>query len=192
MKKILTTEEKNKKSTRNKIIIGVVLAALMVLSVVGYSFFSNLEQDRDKIEYNGVEFFLNDAGRWQFEIQGFGFSTSYNPLETENISVPILTNINNYAGKPLFFVGEGPAKQEIAFNLQNFIPRMQNACLEEKDCEEDLPIKNCSESNVIILKEEESIGISIEDNCLFIASPYTEQTRVADAFLFKILGVRSI
>ena len=68
---------------------------------------------------------------------------------------------------------------------------MQDACIEKKGCEGNLPIKNCSESNIIILKEEDYIEISQEDECVFITAPYAEQTRAADAFLFKILGVKS-
>jgi len=191
MKKILTKEEKGKKDTRNKVIIGVILVILMVLSVVGYSFFSNPEEDEERVEYNGVEFVLNEMGMWYFEIQNWGFLTSFNPQETENISAPIFTTTNSYAGKPLFFVGEGRAKQELARNLQNFALRMQDACIEKKECEGNLPIKECSEDNIIIFKEEDYIEITREDNCVFITAPYAEQTRAADAFLFKILGVKS-
>lgn len=191
MKKILTKEEKGKKDTRNKTIIGVILVILMVLSVVGYNLFSSPEEDKERVEYNGVKFILNEMGMWQFEIQGFGFSTSFNPQETENISAPIFTTINSYAGKPLFFVGEGRAKQELDRNLWNFALRTQDACIEKKECEGNLPIKECSEDNIIIFKEEDYIEITQEDNCIFITSPYAEQTRAADAFLFKILGVKS-
>ena len=193
MRKIILVEEKKKKESRNKLIIGLVLVAIMVLSTAGYSFFSVSKEETKKIEYNGAEFILNDAGMWQFKIQNFDFSTQYNPEETENISVIALATINNYIGKPLFFSGEETAaKQEVARNLLNFASRMQDVCIEEdKDCDKTLPIKNCSQDNIIIFQEEKFIDIGEEENCIFISAPYDEQIRTADSFLFKILGVRN-
>jgi hypothetical protein len=191
MKKILTRKEREGKESRNKIIIGVILVILMILSVTGYAFLSSPDEGTEEIEYNGVEFVLSDTGRWQFVIQNFGFSTLHTPKETENISAPIFTTINNYGGKPLFFVGESAAKQEIALNLQNFVLRMQDACLEGQEGCEEWPIKNCSEDNIIILKEADYIEIREEDNCVFLESSLAEQTKVADAFLFKILGIKN-
>jgi len=193
MRKIILVEEKKKKESRNKLIIGLVLVAIMVLSTAGYSFFSVSKEETKKIEYNGAEFILNDAGMWQFKIQNFDFSTQYNPEETENISVIALATINSYIGKPLFFSGEETAaKQEVARNLLNFASRMQDVCIEEdKDCDKTLPIKNCSQDNIIIFQEEKFIDIGEEENCIFISAPYDEQIRTADSFLFKILGVRN-
>lgn len=194
MRKIITKEEKKKKATRNKVIIGLVLVAIMVLSTAGYSFFSGSREETNKIKYNGIEFILNENNLWQFKIQNFEFLTSFNPEETQNISVPIFSTINDYYGKPLFFLGQGEARQEIERNLGNFFSRSQDTCIKEYEnmCEEDTPIKNCSEDNIIILKETENIEINQEENCIFIFSPYEEQIRVADAFLFKILGIRDI
>lgn len=192
MKKILTKEARGRKETRNKIIIGLLLVALMLLSTIGYAFFYGSEEKKRKLDYNGIEFVLEN-NFWRFKVQNFEFLTYFNPKETENISVPIFITVNNYVGKPLFFVGEGTAKQEIGRNLQNFVLRVNNGCLEDYEdiCEENTRMKNCSEDNMIILEEEGHIEIRQEENCIFISSPYEEQTRTADAFLFKILGIRS-
>lgn len=193
MRKILTQGEKEKKDTRNKVIIGLILVGIMVLSTAGYSFFSGSREEVKKINYNGVEFILNENNLWQFKIQDFEFLTQNNPKDTENISVLIFKTANDFYGKPLFFLGKGTAKQEIAQNLKNFALRMQDACIKdyEEVCEEDAPIKNCSQDNIIIIKEANYTEISEEENCVFILSPYEEQVRVADAFVFKILGVRN-
>jgi len=192
MRKIVTKGEKARKDTRNKIIIGLVLVGIMVFGTVGYAFFSGSEEKEEKIEYNDVEFILNENGLWEFSIQNFEFLTQYNPKDTENISVPVFLTINNFYGKPLFFLGEGTVKQEIARNLQSFALRIQDGCIEgyEERCSETAPIKNCSEDNIILLEESENIEISQEDNCVFISSPYEEQIKAGDAFLFKILGIR--
>lgn len=196
MRRILTRESKERKERRGKIIIGLFLVAIMVLGTAGYAFFSGSRENVEKIKYNDIEFVLGENNLWGFEIQGSGqtfhFQTQYNPKETENISIPVFMTVNNYAGRTLFFVGKGTAKQEIIQNLWNFISKPNDACLDgyEDICGEDVPIKNCSEDNIIIIEEGEYIEVNQEDNCVFISSPPEEQARVADAFLFRILGVK--
>jgi len=194
MKKIITREIKEKKETRNKVIVGSVLIILMILSTIGYSFFSGGDEAQQKIEYKGVEFVLTDNSLWQFNIGGRVFQTQYNPVDTQNISVSVARNLDSYSGKPLFFLGEDRGKQELARNLNSVVSRMQESCLEdyEEYCTEDSPLKDCEEDNIIIIEEiekTEEIEIKQEENCIFISAPYQEQIRAADAFLFKILKI---
>ena len=60
-----------------------------------------------------------------------------------------------------------------------------------EDCDKDLPIKNCSEDNVIVIKEpeKENENIHQEEKCVYITASFENQTKYADAFLFKILGI---
>jgi len=190
MREILTQEEKEKKQKRNRIIIGIILIAIMALSSAGYAFFSGSPEQQGKIKENGVEFILNENDLWQFEINRVMFLTQFNPKETSNISAPLFVSVNDYAGYPLFFIGNNEAKQEIARNF-GFVLRMQEACIEEKECEGNLPVKNCSVDNVIIIKESKDIKMNQEDKCIFIEAPKEELIRAADAFIFKVLGVKN-
>lgn len=193
MIKIQSKEEKEKKETRKKLIMGIILVVIMVLSTAGYAFFSSPETSQDKIEYNGITFTLNENGLWQFRTNNLDFATQYNPTETENISVPIFMTANSYSGGSLFFVGKGAAKQEIAGNLLNLLSRIpQDACLEgyEDKCGENDPVKKCLGDNVIVIREANDTKISQEDKCIFIEAPYSEQVKAADALIFKILGIK--
>ena len=196
MKKIQIKEEKEKRESRNKLIIGLILVALMILSTAGYSFLSGekSENAEKKVKYAGVEFIMGENGLWDFKVQDSQFSTQYNPEETEDIPAPVFLNINDYINKPLFFAGnDTTARQEIARNLQGSVLRMQEACIsgykEFSSCGEELPVKNCSQHNIIITLESDSIEIKQEENCVFIFAPYAEQTRAADSFIFKILNI---
>jgi len=195
MKPIVTADMKEKKDSRNKLIIGVVLVGLMILSTAGYAFFSGgKEEGYKKAEYKGVRFVLKENGFWNFKLQEADFLAKYLPQETENITLPYLNTAAGYSGKPLYFIGAGPARQEIEINLWQIISRLpQDGCIKEYGelCEEESPMKNCSEDNIIIIQEKEEIKVEQEENCVFIYAPYDEQTRAADAFIFKILGVRS-
>lgn len=194
MKKIITRDEKDNKVKRNQLIIGLILILVMVFGTVGYAFSDKSNGNSEKIEYNDIEFIKNND-YWDFSIQNYNFVTKYNPQETENISFLSYSSINNYANKPLYLVSDfNEPNYEISRNLNPFVLRIQKACLNEP-CEGNLPIKNCSSDNIIIIQEpkneKEDIKESIyqQDNCIFIISSIENQTRYVDAFLFKTLGI---
>ena len=200
MRRIITKTQQNKKTKRNQLIIGLLLIGLMLFSVIGYALSGRgAEEDFEKIEYKGIEFVQDTSGYWSFNIQGQNFLTKYNPIETEEISFSSDLNIADYSNKPLYFVGilQEP-NFEINRNLNSLVLRVQEACLSKKDCENDLPIKNCSFDNIIVIKElesdledesEEKEDIYQQENCVFITASLGNQTKYADKFLFNILGI---
>ena len=48
----MTKKEIEKKDTRNKTIIGLIMVAILVLSTAGYAFFSGSEDTIKKVKYN--------------------------------------------------------------------------------------------------------------------------------------------
>jgi len=192
MRKIISRKQKAKETKQNQIIIGVVLIAIMLFGTLGYAFGGGGEENSDanKLTYGGIEFIQDDSGYWHFNIQGYNFVTKYNPAETKDILFFNYLTINDYIGKPLYFVSESNEPIfEIAKNLEQFVSRINEACL-DKNCEKDFPIKNCSVDNIIVIKEavDEIKEIKQEENCVFITANFEEQTRYTDAFLFRILG----
>jgi len=193
MKKIISKGEKDRKIKRNQLLIGLVLIVLMVLSTLGFALTGRANnEDSDKIEYQGVVF-IRDSGFWFSEIKGKNYMTTYNAKEVENFSFPSYLTVENYRNKPLYFVGDlGDSTSEIARNLNDIALRMQSACLSEINCSENLPVKNCSDDNIIIMREpseDEEESIFQEENCVFIIGSYQNQTKMADAFLFHLAGI---
>ena len=97
MRKIEIRAEKEKKESRNKTILGVILAGLMVLSTAGYAFFSmerGEKNDNIKVKYNNFEF-VSYGDLWQTEISGYKFYFSYLPNETRQVNIK--KTINDYA-----------------------------------------------------------------------------------------------
>lgn len=186
---------KKDNTKRNQIILGVFLIVILGFSTVGYALGSRSDkEDNKKIEYNGVEFIQDNVGYWYSVIQGNEFITKYNPQETEDIIFFSSLNLNTYANKPLYFVGEiGDGSSEIGRNLaERFVLRIQEACLDEEGCEGDLPIKNCSIDNIISFEQVPENGLETiyqEENCIFIIASSQNQTRYTDKFLFEILGI---
>lgn len=192
MKKIITKGEQDKITYRNQIIIGLVLILLMVFSTLGYALTGRGDNEGiKKISYKGIDFIQEDSEYWSFNMQDYGFMTRYNPTETENIFFFDYLNLQDYSNKPLYFVGTGEPVYEISRNLNPFVLRMQEACLNEENCSENLPLKNCSD-NVIVIREplkNENNKIYQENNCVFIIAELENQTMYSDVFLFRVLGL---
>lgn len=190
MRRILTREQRDKKNKRNQLIIGIVLITVLLFSTFGYAFNNDDEGSSEKVEYNGIDFIQDNSGYWRFSKDGKKFVTRYNPLETEDVLVSGVFGLNDYSDNPLYLVSESQEViYEIVANLNQFILRPHEACLNEESCERDLPIKNCSVDNVVVVREGEDKGVVKEEKCVFITSDLGNQTRYADAFLFKVLGI---
>ena len=196
MEKLITREEKSKKSRRNQIVLVAILAVLMLFSTVAYAL---MDRGDDKsnpniLEYNGVVFY-NDGSYWRFDYAGYSYVTKYNPNET--LSMPVLTDarISDFIDKPLYIVSpKGDSYNEVYLNFlrSSITERLNDACVPNMNCTDNVPVKNCSKDMVIIIKEPEKNqdeNIYQDENCIFITAQYSNQTKYVDAFLFEILGI---
>ena len=192
IKKIESKEEREKREGRNKRIISLIVGIVLVVSIVGAGFSLFLGNQGDsssikKVKYNDLDFY-SQGDLWQTQISGQTFYFHYLPNET--LTTNIKKTLQDYSGKPLYFVGNDAAEQEIAANLANYVLRIQQACLKYTNCTENLPVKNCSDNVIVISEKQGQINpiVTQEDNCIFISS--NDTVREADSFLYKILGVK--
>lgn len=145
------------------------------------------KSNSEKVEYNGNEF-IYQKGFWILEKGGYEFMFRYNPEEVEKISGDV-NYLNSYEGKPLYIFSEDyVAEVEIYRNLGEIVQRFQGACLEKEGCDENWPIKDCT-NNFIIIKEADMKDIIQNEQCVFIQGPKENLTQITDEFLFKILNV---
>ena len=189
MRDIVTRETREGKERRNKTIIGIILVGIMVLSTAGYALYqTGREEETRQMIYEDTEFSLQNDGLWHFDVRGYEFATLYNPEQTENISGIIYTDLDDYTGETLYFSHDSEQEgiNEIGRSFFGLVERIQKVCLEE--CEEDLPVKNCTDKIIIIRTVGENL-IRQEDNCIYILSDEGEVLRTSDAFVFKILGL---
>lgn len=198
IRKIQTEEEKEKVQRRNRTIISVVLALIMLFSTAGYFAFDFADSSGLKeVEQNGVKFKQTDYGSWKFTISSYDFETRYLPQDLSNISISTTKVLSDYNGKVLYFSNEpvidfsSIAMQEITRLLGNFILRANYACL-DNNCTQNYAIKNCAEDNIIIFKKSISnvSRISEKEKCVVIeynSNIPREEERIADAFFYKII-----
>ena len=189
MRKIMSREEESNKRRRNQFIVGGILIAVMIFSTLGFALQDNGDSSGEdtKINYNGYEFVYQN-GLWILTKGQATFGFTYNPTHVDDIPGQVKT-LDNYAGKPLYISSVSPAaEQEIYRNLDQVVLRRQYACLEGENCTGDLPIKTCQD-NFIIIKEDVVNNIIQENNCVYIIGNASDLPKMADEFLFKIMGV---
>lgn len=187
MRKIENQEIKEKKESRNKIILSLILVGVLILSTAGYAFYNTNEEGTEEVEMNGLKFVKNNMF-WDTVVESQGFSFQNLPNETADIQVNLFKNLNDFRGKPLYFSEQNPGSQEILMNIGAYVERVQLACISEP-CKDNLPIKNCSDSNFVVFQSGEINKVSSEENCIYILYRTGEETKATDAFLYKILGI---
>jgi hypothetical protein len=193
MRKIITKENEEKRRKRNQLMIGIILVVVMGLSTIGYSLSGNSKNSdsSDSIIYNNIQF-TKTSGLWYAKINDATFSLSYNPKEVEKTSSAI-NLIDKYKEKPLYISSkDSGAITEIYRNLfysNRIVLRMQEACLQNETCTEDIPVKTC-EDNFIIIKEAEENKIVQNNNCVFIYGKKENLVKQTDSFLYKITGIQ--
>lgn len=195
MRELNIKKDPNKKNRTGqilKILIGMFLIIVMTLSIADIALNSS-SKNSDKLKYKDIDFIKKDS-YWQFNFQGYSFVTSYNPEETKDISFFSYSSLQNYIEKPLYFVGNSADPSfEITRNLVGrFVTRASEACINEKECDGDFPLKNCTKDNIIVFEnpeKDEKEKMYQENSCVYIIANYENQTRYADKFLYTALGI---
>ena len=194
MRKILTKKDQLKKQKRNTLIISLILIVVISLSVFGIvaNSFGSSEDSKD-VTYQGYPFY--SSGSFYILEQGdFQFIFANNPNDLENISFESteLNLLPEYVQQVLYLYSEdSTSTYQIYQNLDSFLTRVQLACLQEDEesCQEDLPIKNCTD-NFIVIKQSDTNKIIQQEKCVFIEGTPEDLVKLTDIFLLKILGIK--
>ena len=193
MKKIETKEQKQKRKRLNQIFIGGVMILLLVLSTAGFALLNkdddSTNQQINQKEVNGFNFIKQD-NMWITEINEKTHVFFFLPEELNEIEINITKTVLDYINRPLYVMHNANQIQQIQYNLYpEYLLRINSACIENEECEEEnIPVKNCSSDNIIIFKSEENNITKVyqKENCIYIEGDLTKGT---DKFLYKILGV---
>ena len=190
MKRIETKESLEKRNSRNKLTISIVLIGVMFFSVFAYGFMSFERTDENKkVVYNNYEF-VSSGEFWVLNFESVNLVFKYNPEQVESVNVSLKT-IENYNQKPLYIYSEdNQAGAEVYKNIYPFVQRVQEACLTGEVCNnKNLPVKIC-EDNFIIIKEKSETSIKQEKNCVFIEGKKEDLLKLSDEFLFRVFKIK--
>ena len=177
MRKLETQESKNRKDKRNRLIIGVILIGLMLLSTAGYAFFSSGYDSNSQTGTGDQQF---NGGYWIKNKGDLAFYFSTSQEATKGVKVDITKSLVDYQGQEVFVDADDIYMTELQLNLARYTERLQGACY--GNCTKDLPEKTCND-NLIVVKSAPSNRVYQEQNCIFIEGDLTAM----DAFLYKIL-----
>jgi hypothetical protein len=185
MRRIGSRAEAERIKKRNQIIVGGALIVIMLLSIIGYSFSSEEQENNDnKVSEFGLDFYKQN-GVWLTQIGDSIFSFQNLPSEVLEVDVNVSVDINTYSGQPLYFVNPEQGVSDILNNLGPYVLRYQEACLINSTCQGDLPEKSCDNNLIVYIPGNES-RVYQEDSCVFILG---DSVLATDAFLYKILQI---
>lgn len=195
MRKIVSRSQIKKSQQKKQLIAGMILVGLMIFSTIAYSFMSRDSDPntQDVFLYNGIafvqnqEYFVGSASNFQIILIN---NPKLNDLPVEK---KLNHTISNFYSFPLYIDSEDYlATSIISQNLGNQIngiaQRVQLACFDENDCEEEFPIKDCSENLIVVRYSNESKIESIE-NCVFIYGKEGEMSLVVDKFILELFSI---
>lgn len=188
MRKIKSEQETQSRKKKMQVFVGMFMVSLMILATAGY-FATELFtekgsiQTNEKVIYGGKTYFRqNDLWILQEQDKQFYF---YNlPNESKGVYQNNST-FEDYSGKVLYIVNLVSEAEFIVMNLNGVYTRWQTACIESESCNEDLPIKNCSE-NLIVFKKGDKDRVERQGNCIFI---YGNPEKGIDALSYNLLGI---
>ena len=161
--------------------VAIIFLVLLTFSTVGYSIVNSFSNPSNK--ESNPEGFEREGNYWATEFANQKYYFSYLPSQLENITIEGNFSLNDYYSVPLYFTKDGERVLEILNNLQRYVEKSQMACL--GNCNENLPIKNCSMDNLIIFQEGINSVRKI-NNCVYLSG---DQLKTADKFLYEVLKI---
>lgn len=209
-----TKESAEKKKNRNAIVIGIVIAAIMVFSTVGFAIlesYSGKQQSQgygNQTTYRNYQFVRTEAG-WQTLLKisdkDIAINTFYLPQELENLSSQGKPLVSDFVDKKIFIIASSNIERQDAseYNiLGDFALRIQIACSKENEntsfcLENNLPIKSCDDVDydtaIIMLQELNDTGteasVNYKNSCLVVKGNSAELLKATDKSILMIFGI---
>lgn len=181
MRRIELPEIIEKRKRRNRLIVGIILIALMVLSTAGYALLSGSSGSPEEEQTSNGELVYNGQ-YWLAEKGGKQLAFSSSLEEVQGVPVSIRLSAESYSGSSVYIdSADSYSLNELGNNLYGIAGRVQEACY--GNCNKNLPEKNCTE-HLIVVRPAEKESVYQQDNCVFIDGGIV----AVDAFLYRIFG----
>ena len=179
VKAIETQEVRERRAKRGKLIGGIVLTAILLLSSIGFAVTIGGDSSNTGSSGSNEEAYFNGQ-YWVVQKEGSTLYLTQSPDLLGNISVDIQKRAYDYRDAIIFIDSESSQVTNLlASNLGSYTGRIQEACY--GPCERDLPEKTCQE-NLIVWRISEEKKVYQNENCIFIEG----DTSAVDAFLYNL------
>jgi len=204
--KFETTEERQKKADRTKMIFSIIMVSILLMSVASFALFYNqsTSQESGSTAYNNYKFVYSTEG-WKTSIktpQGpYYIATKYFPGDVEDINYLGSPISNNDFQSIIYFVAKTDVERAAANEIdQNILAQKKEmTCLPEDANESacyNMTIRSCENANylqkIIVFDEtdnENETSIIYSNNCLRIKGSQHNLIRAADKAIFMIFNI---
>lgn len=175
--------------------MGSFIVVIMILSLAGV-FTTDFDEGKKAKEINGKLFYPYQEG-WFTYINNQQIGFSYLPDELEDIqTIPYI----NFDSQKVYLIIDptiknltfDSSKQRLAYFLDQKNILSVNACNQEQNCPDSMPIKNCEDINeqAILLKSGSKPRIYKDYMCYVIeADTSLNLFKVSEKLIYQMLGV---
>ena len=193
--------KKDKREKRNKIIISIIIAVVMVSSIIGFLYGTNVSENEMKYDINNKTYsFVRQNNMYILNLNKQKIGFYYLPFEIDlNISDEISNKIKNSGVIYITFNPEmnNPEYIDVArFDLAtNFA--MKNIYtingITNENVNYNLPIINCENATnfipVIIMQESNTTNVNMTNNCITMQGKNFDFIKFRDLIIYKLYGV---
>lgn len=184
MRKIETADVLERRAKRNRLVLGIIIIGMLLLSTAGYALLSGgisepgtgIENE-DGLVYNGQYWIYSEAGKSAYFL--------YPKSEVVNITTSFGATLLNFRGASVFVDAPSDAvKTLVSLNLAPYVGQLAEACY--GSCDRDLPERTCTDNGILLVwNASEETSVRQQDSCIFLNG----DVRTVDAFFYKLFGI---
>lgn len=173
----------------------IFIIIVMISSVIGFVYTrpSNTNQNTNSFNYNGANFNPQQNGGYSVNVNGNNFIFDYLPNELNNIELP---DFNLEANKYYLIFNATEYDNNLAYSLNKLgytlklLGIMVNtACINEQNCDSNLPIKDCS-NYAFYLKKSNVNKVYLQDKCIILEGDNLGLSKLVDRINLKLVGIK--
>ncbi len=179
---------------KSNLILAIFIVFIMVTSVIGFMY-SPKEKDslnENSFDYNGFNFELATNNKFITSINGNQIIFDNDPRTLEDIKLPDF----QITQEKVYLIFNPEEKDDnldysiskLYYTLQVKGIRAVLACSKEKDCPNNLPIKDCN-SESFYFKKSNLTNIYKQDKCIIIQGDNININKYVDKIDLNLIGI---
>ena len=177
---------------KTQIFVAIFILLIMIFSAIGFVYTNPDNANQNSLDYKGFKFVLNQNNQYQIDINDNSFIFDYNPNDLSNIDIP---EFNLVGDKYYILVNYSDVDNNLEYNLGklgytlNLLGvRPVLACDNEQNCEENLPVKDCSSNSFYFVKGSLN-KVYLDNKCIVIEGDTIGMSRSVDKINLKLINV---
>ena len=177
---------------KSQLILVIFIVFIMITSAIGFVYVNPKDNNTNSFDYKGFKFYLTNNAKYQVDVNNKQFIFDYLPNDLTNIEIP---NFNLQNEKYYLLMNYTEKDSNLDYNLNklgyslNLISKRTNlACINEKECNQELPIKDCGD-DAFYIKKNNINKVYLQDKCIIIQGDDIYISKVVDKINLKLVGI---